>query len=225
MKGDGDPVILIHGYGAGIWVWEKQIDFLSSFYRVYALDLIGHGFSDRPKIAYTPETYIHFFRDFMTAIGIEKATLIGNSMGGGLAWSVAALFPERVKRLVLIDCIPPDVLESGQRMTNFRAMIFAERFPFLLYRDDLQVEIEIRSDRSSRNVSRIRRLITPDVVERQYEISRIEGTTWTLYSTFRNAERGIETEGLPFTDQPAHLLIWGEKDLFFLASVGQETSP
>ena len=100
---------MIHGYGAGMWIWEKQIDILSQICRVYLVDLIGHGFSDRPKIDYTPDAYIRSFIDFMTAIGVEKATLIGNSMGGGLAWSVAALFPERVDKLVLIDCIPPDV--------------------------------------------------------------------------------------------------------------------
>jgi len=60
VKGDGEPLILIHGYGAAMWVWEKQIEILSRSYRVYALDLIGHGFSDRPKIAYSPEAYIQF---------------------------------------------------------------------------------------------------------------------------------------------------------------------
>src|SRR5512143_291571 len=54
VKGAGPPLVLIHGYGAGIWVWEKQIDVLSQGFRVYALDLIGHGFSDRPRIPYTP---------------------------------------------------------------------------------------------------------------------------------------------------------------------------
>jgi pimeloyl-ACP methyl ester carboxylesterase len=70
VKGNGDPLILIHGYGAAIWLWEKQIDVLSQRYRVYALDLIGHGFSDRPKIDYTPDIYIDSFRDFMEAIGV-----------------------------------------------------------------------------------------------------------------------------------------------------------
>src|SRR4030067_2716224 len=85
VKGEGDPLLLIHGFGAGLWVWEKQIEALSRFYRVYALDLIGHGFSDRPRIEYTAETYIHFLKDFMDGVGIEKAILIGNSMGGGIA--------------------------------------------------------------------------------------------------------------------------------------------
>jgi pimeloyl-ACP methyl ester carboxylesterase len=50
VKGEGKPLILLHGFGAGMWVWEKQIDALSRDYRVYVIDLIGHGFSDRPTI-------------------------------------------------------------------------------------------------------------------------------------------------------------------------------
>jgi pimeloyl-ACP methyl ester carboxylesterase len=119
---------LIHGYGAGIWVWEKQIEILSQSYRVYALDVIGHGFSDRPKIPYTSETYIHFLRDFMDGVGIERATLIGNSMGGGIAWAMAILFPERVDRLILIDCVPPDVLQQVKN-ESFRTLVAIKGIP------------------------------------------------------------------------------------------------
>jgi len=47
VKGEGEPLLLIHGYGAGSWVWEKQMDILSRNYKVYALDIIGYGYSDR----------------------------------------------------------------------------------------------------------------------------------------------------------------------------------
>ncbi len=219
VKGDGKPVILLHGYGAGIWVWEKQIDFLSRFCRVYAPDLIGHGFSDRPKIDYTPQTYIRFFSDFMTGIGVDRATVIGNSMGGGLAWSFAALYPRRVDKLILIDCIPPDV-SNQVRNRSFRAMVIAERLPFLLY-----LAIAGRNKDSIRSILQECvadiRLITPEVVDRQYAISRIAGTTWTLYSTFRNAKHALKLkDDLSRIDSPT-LLIWGEKDIIFPATVGE----
>lgn len=219
VKGAGEPLILIHGYGAGSWLWEKQFDLLSQRYRVYALDLLGHGYSDRPRIAYTPDAYIHFLRDFMDAVGLEKATLIGNSMGGGLAWSVAGLFPERVDKLILIDCIPPDVLGQG-RNDSFRALADLERHPFFLYlvyanrnRDSQKwILQECVVDKT---------LITPEVVDRQYEFSRIKGTTWSLYSTFRNAKDAVKLKDiLPRIKQPT-LLIWGEKDLLFPPSVGE----
>lgn len=219
VQGEGDPVILIHGFGAAVWVWEKQIETLSRSYRVYAVDLIGHGFSDRPKIAYTPKVYIDFFKEFMKAVGVEEASLVGNSMGGGLAWSVAAFFQKQVKKLILIDCIPPDVLDRV-RNKHFRAMVVAERFPFLLH-----LAIASRNRESIRSILEDcvvdKSLITPAMVDRQYQISRIAGTTWSLYSTFRNASRAPELEKYLCRIERPTLLIWGENDLVFPPEVGE----
>jgi len=219
VKGEGKPLLLIHGYGAGMWVWEKQMEILSQFYRVYAVDVIGHGFSDRPKIPYTPEAYIHFLKDFMEAVGIEKATLIGNSMGGGIAWGTAILFPDRVDRLILIDCVPPDVL--GQvKNESLRTLIAIRDIPFLPY-----LVISARSKSSIRwvlkeSVSDVE-LITPEVVKRQYQLSKIKGTTWVLYSTLKHAEKALRLKDLfSLIRQPA-LFIWGEKDIIFPPDVGE----
>jgi len=218
-KGEGRPIILIHGYGAGIWVWEKQIDPLSRFYQVIALDLIGHGFSDRPRIDYTPETYIYFFKDFMEVLGIERATLIGNSMGGGLAWAMAISFPKKVDRLILINSIPPDVL-SWLKGKSFRKLIYVKNIPFLIY-----LAIATRNKNSIKRVLMDcvlnDKLITQDVLNRQYEISMIKGTTWVLYSTFKNAKRALDfKEKLQMIYQPT-LIIWGEKDEILPVSVGE----
>jgi pimeloyl-ACP methyl ester carboxylesterase len=219
VKGEGDPLLLIHGYGAAIWVWEKQIDILSQSHRVYALDLIGHGFSDRPKIPYTPETYIYFLRDFMDKVGMEKATLIGNSMGGGIAWAVAVLFPERVNRLVLIDCAPPDVL--GQvKNESFRMLVAIKDIPYLPYL--------IFSGGGKNSLKRILQecvsninLITPEILNRQYQLSKMKGSSWALYSTFRNAEGAMEFKGKLSQIHHPTLLLWGEEDQVFSPSVGK----
>jgi pimeloyl-ACP methyl ester carboxylesterase len=219
VKGEGKPLLLIHGYGAGIWVWEKQIDILSQSYRVYVLDLIGHGFSDRPKIPYTSETYIHFLRDFMDRVGIERATLIGNSMGGGIAWAMAILFPERVNRLILIDCVPPDIFPQVNN-ESFRILIAIKDVPILPY-----LIIAGRSKKSIRwilmeCVSDIR-LITPEVVNRQYQLSKIKGTTWVLYSTFKHAKEALKLKDqFSYIRHPA-LFLWGDKDLIFPPQVGE----
>jgi len=219
VKGEGKPLLLIHGYGAGMWVWEKQIDFLSQSYRVYALDLIGHGYSDRPKIPYTPEAYIHFLRDFMDGIGIEKAILIGNSMGGGIAWAMAALFPERVEKLILINCTPPDVLDQV-RNDSFRTLVAIKDIPLLPY-----LVIACRSKNSVRwilleCVSDIK-LITREILNRQYQLSKIKGSTWGLYSTFKNAKEAPKLKDhLAQIYQPT-LLLWGGRDLIFPPSIGE----
>ena len=219
VKGDGKPLLLIHGYGAGMWVWEKQIEALSQSYRVYVLDLIGHGFSDRPKVSYTPETYIHFLRDFMDGVGIEKATLIGNSMGGGIAWAMAILYPERVDRLILINCVPPDVLHQVKN-ESFRTLVAIKDIPILPY-----LVIAARGKNSIRwilleCVSNIK-LITPEVVSRQYPLSKIKGSTWVLYSTFKHAGEALKLKDqLSMIHKPT-LFIWGERDLIFPPQVGE----
>ncbi len=220
VKGEGDPVILLHGFGAAVWVWEKQIEVLSRHYRVYALDLLGHGFSDRPKIPYTLQTYVRFLREFMDGAGIQKATLIGNSMGGGLAWAMAALSPERVDRLILINSMPPDVLDQV-RNDSFRTLVAIKDIPLLPY-----LVTACRTRGSVRwllqeSVSDLK-LITPEVIDRQYRISRIKGTTWVLYSTFKNAGRVKKlTRGYLSSIACPTLLIWGERDLIFPPPVAE----
>jgi pimeloyl-ACP methyl ester carboxylesterase len=219
VKGMGRPLVLIHGYGAGIWVWEKQIDVLSQRCRVYALDLIGHGFSDRPKISYTPETYIDWLRDFMDGAGIKKATLVGNSMGGGVAWAAAILYPERVDRLILIDCVPPDVLRQVKN-ESFRMLAALKDIPFLPY-----LVMALRDRNSIRKilhecVSDIK-LITLEVVNRQYQLSRIQGTTWALYSTFRHAKEAMKLKDQFSLIRKPTLFLWGERDLIFPPPIGE----
>ncbi len=219
VKGEGEPLLLIHGYGAGFWVWEKQIEILSRSYKVYALDLLGHGYSDRPRIEYRSETYINFLEDFMDGVGVQRATLIGNSMGGGIAWAAAALFPERVKKLILIDCVPPDVLNQV-RNESFRALAVIRNIPLLPY-----LVISSRNKRSIRRIleeciSDVAR-ITPEVVNRQYGLSRIKGTSWVLTSTLKNARDTSRLEAYLSRINHPTLLIWGEKDLIFPPAVGK----
>jgi len=220
VKGEGRPLVLIHGYGAGIWVWEKQIEVLSHGYRVYALDLIGHGFSDRPRIPYTPETYIHCLKNFMDGVGIEKATLVGNSMGGGVAWATAILFPERVDRLILIDCVSPDVLREVKN-ESFRMLAAIKNIPALPY-----LVIAVRNKNSIRKVLLECvwdiNLIVPEVVNRQYQLSRIKGTTRALYSTFKHAKEALKLKDQFSRIRKPTLFIWGEKDLIFPPQLGEK---
>jgi pimeloyl-ACP methyl ester carboxylesterase len=219
VKGEGKPVILLHGFGAAMWVWEKQVEALSKDHRVYLLDLIGHGFSDRPRIPYRPETYIQFLKDFMDRAGIERATLVGNSMGGGLAWAMTALFPEKVNKLILINSMPPDVLDQV-RNDSFRTLVAIKNIPLLPY-----LVIASRNRNSVKwilqeCVSNIK-LITPEILDRQYRISSIKGTTWVLYSTFKNAENAKKLGGYLSTLLQPTLLIWGDRDLIFPTPVAE----
>jgi pimeloyl-ACP methyl ester carboxylesterase len=152
-------------------------------------------------------------------VGIEKATLIGNSMGGGVAWAMAIFFPERVHRLILIDCVPPDVLPQVKN-ESFRMLAVIKDIPFLPY-----LVMATRNKNSIRQIlleciSDIK-LITPEVVNRQYQLSKIKGTTWVLYSTFKHAKEALKLKDqFSLICKPA-LFIWGERDLIFPPQLGE----
>jgi len=102
--GNGPPIILIHGFLYHTVMWKKNIDALAGKFKVYAIDLWGWGYSERLKEnEYSFERYGKQIVGFMDALNIKKATLAGQSMGGGISVYVAAHYPERVDRLILVD--------------------------------------------------------------------------------------------------------------------------
>jgi len=101
--GDGPPVLLLHGAGATARLWKPQIDGLSSSFRVIAPDLPGFGGSDMMGYINAVGDYSRFVLEFMDALEITSAHIIGSSMGGWAAGWFAADFPERVRKLVLIS--------------------------------------------------------------------------------------------------------------------------
>jgi 2-hydroxymuconate-semialdehyde hydrolase len=108
-EGTGSPVLMIHGSGPGVsaWAnWRLNIGPLSGTRRVVAPDMVGFGFTQRPEHAvYGKDLWIQHLADFMDALAIEKADIVGNSFGGGLALAFAIRFPERVRRLVLMGSV------------------------------------------------------------------------------------------------------------------------
>jgi pimeloyl-ACP methyl ester carboxylesterase len=96
-------VILLHGLGSSYQAWQFNVAALAGDYHVIAPDQIGFGRSDKPLLKYTVSTYVDFLDKFMSELKIEKATLIGNSMGGWISALTAIKYPQRVERLILVD--------------------------------------------------------------------------------------------------------------------------
>jgi pimeloyl-ACP methyl ester carboxylesterase len=103
IAGTGPPVVLIHGMVNSSRHWERVALALADSYTVVAPDLIGHGESAAPRGDYSLGAHAAGIRDLLTAIGVESATLVGHSLGGGVAMQFFYQFPQRTERLVLIS--------------------------------------------------------------------------------------------------------------------------
>jgi len=101
--GSGPTVILLHGLGGSSQAWQFNIGALAEKYHVFVPDQIGFGKSDKPLVNYRIRTYVDFLDQFCKQLKIERATLVGNSMGGWIAAMFTASFPDRVDKLVLED--------------------------------------------------------------------------------------------------------------------------
>src|SRR6266850_5258735 len=101
--GRGAPVILLHGTGGEGARWMPTIKGLASSFRVIAPDQIGFGQSDKPLTTYHSGVFAGFLARFMQAIGVPKASLVGQSMGAQVALSLAVQYPQLVDRLVLVN--------------------------------------------------------------------------------------------------------------------------
>ena len=108
-RGQGAPVLLLHGSGPGVsaWAnWRLVIPHMADNFRVIAPDIVGFGFTERPDdIRYDMETWLRHALDFLDAMELEQAHVVGNSFGGSLAVALAVHAPERVSRLVLMGSV------------------------------------------------------------------------------------------------------------------------
>ncbi|HVH67496.1 MAG TPA: alpha/beta fold hydrolase [Gemmatimonadales bacterium] len=101
--GRGTPVVLLHGLGASMYAWRKNIaDIAGAGFRVIAFDNRGFGFSDQPSTGYYNAAYARLLVALLDSLRLPDAVLVGHSMGGAIAAEVAIEYPQRVRGLVLI---------------------------------------------------------------------------------------------------------------------------
>jgi len=219
--GAGPPVVLIHGFGGSMWQWEQQQHTLSQHFRVLTLDLPGAGLSDKPEIDYRPDQMLDFFVGFMDAVKIPQATLVGNSMGAGLAIGMALAHPTRVAKLVLIDGLPQHVMEkltspSVRRALETSAPSWLVSFGNVLF-GGLMIESVLRE------IVHDPALLTPAVIERSNRNRQRPGLIKPIMTVRENLplwESGFATRVGEITHPT--LVIWGEEDRVFPIAVGEE---
>ena len=103
-RDDPEPIVLIHGTSASLHTWDGWTDALKGQRRVIRMDLPGFGLTGpAPDGDYSMTRYADFIAALLDQLGVRRAVLAGNSLGGGVAWRTAVQHPERVSRLVLVD--------------------------------------------------------------------------------------------------------------------------
>jgi pimeloyl-ACP methyl ester carboxylesterase len=219
--GAGPPVILIHGFGGSMWQWEHQQHALSRHFRVLTLDLPGSGLSDKPEIEYRPDQFLEFFVGFMDAVQISRATLVGNSMGAGLAIGMALEHPARVEKLVLIGGLPQQVM---QKLTSPSVRHALEtRAPLWLVSLGNRLFGGLVTETVLRELVHDPTLLTPAVMERSNRHRRSPGIVrpiLAMQGALRLWESGFAMRIGAITHPT--LVIWGEEDRVFPIAVGEE---
>jgi 2-hydroxy-6-oxonona-2,4-dienedioate hydrolase len=115
-SGTGEPLIFLHGTGGHAEAYARNIIAHAQYFRVFAIDMVGHGFSDKPKdLDYKIDDFVNHLKDFIDALNVKKVNLSGESLGAFVALHFTHKFPELVNRLVLNTGIPGPWTEKGYK--------------------------------------------------------------------------------------------------------------
>lgn len=205
---DGEVIVFLHGYSDSWFSYSRVLPLLPPGYHAFAPDQRGHGDSERPECCYTGDDFAADVEAFMDAVGVEKATLVGDSSGGMIAQRVALSYPRRIARLVLISSPTTlanntNVLELGEEM-----LALEDPIPPRFVRDFQRSTIQHPVPEEFLSTAVSQSLKVPARVWRDY----YAGVILTVNDTARLREIVAPT-----------LILWGEQDAF-LSREEQERS-
>lgn len=217
MEGDGPPVVLLHGLLNSVEHWLLNIDALAAEHTVYALDLVGHGRTDKPlSRGYDLPSLAGFVLDFMDAVGIGRADLVGHSLGGGLALIVAETTPERVGRLVLVASVGL-ARDLGMILRLVSVPGLGELLTRVAFQGDFAQQLK-----RQRAVWPDAQVVPDEMIRLRYEATRWETIRKTYFKTLRanmnflgmrKSVVGPIVTGLRSLELPV-LVVWGAQDEF-----------
>lgn len=213
IAGEGPAILLIHGIGDSSATWAGLIPELARNHTVIAPDLLGHGASDKPRADYSVAGYANGMRDLLGVLGIERATLVGHSLGGGVAMQFAYQFPERTDRVILVSAggvgreVTPvlravslpgaDLLLSTLRIPGMRTQVGLFAGLMKLLDTDL-----------GQDAAELLNVVDalPDATSRAAFISTLRSVVDWRGQVVTMLDRCYLTEGMPT------LLLWGSRD-------------
>jgi pimeloyl-ACP methyl ester carboxylesterase len=211
--GQGPAVALIHGLLGSHRNWDHLVDALASQRRVVAPDLLGHGASAKPMGDYSLSAHAAMLRDLFDHLGIASATIVGHSLGGGIALQFAYLFPDRVDRLVLVS--------SGGLGRELSPLLRAATLPGAEWVVPLVASrwVRERGDALGRGLARVGVRPRPDVTEAWRGLASL-GERESRRAFFATARAVIDPGGQTVNASPRlhlaatvpTLLVWGARD-------------
>jgi pimeloyl-ACP methyl ester carboxylesterase len=216
VQGEGQPIVLIHGFGASIGHWRKNIAVLATAgYRVFAIDLLGFGKSAKPLLPYTMDLWQELLKDFWATHVQEPAVLVGNSIGALLTLMVMANHPEMVRAGVLLNAAGglnhrPEELNLPLRfvMGAFTKLVSSQLVGTFLFN---RIRQKPRLRRTLHQVYCDRTAVTDELIDLIYEPACDPGAQ-KVFAAILTAPPGPRPEELlPQVSQPL-LVLWGEAD-------------
>lgn len=207
VQSDSVPLILLHGMSSSLNTWDSVVFYLANHRRVISLDLPGFGLTGpSPENMYNFDYYNKFIDSFTRRLQLTKFTLVGNSMGGSIAWNYALFNPAVVDKLVLIDAVGyPKRGESGSLGFKIAStpvinniLLFAT--PKALVRKSLET---IYFDQSR---------VTDAQVERFHDMAIREGNRAAALLIFKGSFGTSQFKGEIKEIKTPTLVLWGEKD-------------
>ena len=217
QAGSGEPVVLIHGFGASTYSWRKVMPALAASHRVVAIDLNGFGYTQRPtsRASYTREAQAKLVLGTLDALGIDRAHIVGHSYGGGLTLYLASRHPERFRTMVLVDSSAPTY--ANDRRSRFAALrpldvLFVRA---LALRPSMVRKGLLRSYYDDS-------LVTPELVQAYRDRLAIEGVGGAFYGLTAPAPAGepVELEKIAVPS----LVIWGAHDVLISPETGRRAA-
>jgi pimeloyl-ACP methyl ester carboxylesterase len=218
-RDDPLPVVLIHGTSASLHTWEGWVDALKGQRRVITFDLPGFGLTGPFSGRYAPDdyhgdTYARFVLDLLQVLRVPRAVVGGNSLGGEVAWRMAVMAPDRVAALVLVDAAGPKFTPQSVPLGFVVATVpVVNRIAEWVLPRSLVAQslASLYGDPTH---------VTPELVDRYFELTLREGNRHALAQGMRHRVIGEHAERIASIRQPT-LILWGGRDRFIPPSVGR----
>jgi pimeloyl-ACP methyl ester carboxylesterase len=205
-RDDAEPIVLLHGTGASLHTWDGWVAALQQEHRVIRIDLPGFGLTGpTPDGRYSIERYVSFVIALMDRLQVQRAVIAGNSLGSYVAWKTAADHPERVSTLILVDAAGY-AHESQSVPIAFRLASNPLSAPLIQH---LSSRRTVAS--SVRNVYGDPAKVTPELVDRYYELTLREGNRAAIAARLAQVKPGEHAVQIATIRQPT-LILWGAKD-------------